>query len=183
MLAPAPEVMAEIVRRDDRTEISFRRRGHWLRVAGIVALFAVWTGGAVVAALLPGAGSGGPAPMPLVWLGGWTLLGLLVLFMLLWRALGTEALIARPDSLTLMRRLLFIRSPIVLPAADITAIEWEADDPNRRAPVHGSRLPQSAISITAHDATLRCASGIDEGEAQTVIASLAQRLGTATRPR
>src|SRR5690606_22402958 len=96
---------------------------------------------------------------------------------------GRETLVSRSDSLSLVRRLLFLRSPRAFDASSIESIEWLADDPTRKVTVNGRRIPQPAIAIVTTAGTIRCASGISEAEAGEVIATLKQRLAVSWRRR
>lgn len=183
MLAPAPRVMTETIVGQGVTEVRIRRRDRWLRLFGLVALTLGWLVGGLFALALLAAHTGEGPSMMVTWLVLWTVLGLVWLYILLWGALGTETLLARVEGLTLMRRLLFIRHPVVIPAETISAIEWLADDPARRVLVNGRRVPQTALGIVCAGRVVTCARGIDETEAGKAIAALKQRLGAPRRPR
>ncbi len=163
------------------TEVVFRRRGVLFRLLRVVLFAAAWLFGLMFGVVLMGAGDGGTAWFLPVWLALWGLGGLVFLAGLLWSALGVESLIARSESLTLMRRLLILRSPVVVPAGTITEIRWSPDNPNHTVRVNGRRIPQTGIEIVADDRVLRCARGIGEAQAAATIAELRQRLVVGRR--
>lgn len=158
------------------TEVVFRRRGLLWRLLRVVLFAAAWLFGLMLGVVLMAAGGNGPSWFFPVWLAAWGLGGLVFLVGFLWNALGVESLVARSESLTLMRRMLFLRSPLVVPANSIGDIRWMADDPSRAVRVNGRRIPQTGIEIVADDRTLRCATGLGQAEAATAIAELRQRL-------
>lgn len=174
-------IATETVNGQGFTAVVFRRRDWWKGLLGLIGFLLAWSFGGLFATVLLMAGTQGQSTMLFAWLAAWGLGGLLVLYMMLWRAFGVEALIARPDTLTLMRRLLLLSSPVVFPAASIESIEWIADDPGRKVVVNGRRIAQPAILILAGGMTRRCASGIGESEARTAIASVSQRIALARR--
>ena len=170
------EVRPEIIHGQGFTEVVFRRRGMLMRLVGFVAFVAAWLFGFLLGIVLMGVGGDGPAWFFPLWLAGWGLGGLVFLFGLLWNALGVESLVVRADNLTLLRRMLFFNSPVVLPARTISEIRWMADDPTRLVRVNGRRIPQTGIEIVTDSRVVRCAKGLGESDARTVIAELRQRL-------
>lgn len=176
-------IATEIVNGQGFTEVVFRKRGWWKGLFGLVGFLLAWLFGGLFATVLLMAGTSGQPTMLFAWLGAWGLGGLFFLYMMLWSTFGVESLIARADTLTLMRRLLLLKSPLVFPAASIESIEWIADDPGRKVTVNGRRIPQPAIAILAGGMARRCASGIGESEAREAIASVSQRFAVARRRR
>ena len=177
MLAGAkPQTSASTVHGQGFTEVVFRRRGVLFRLVRLVLFLVVWWFGLLFGVALMGAGGGQTAWFFPVWLAGWGLGGLVFAFALLWSALGVESLIARSESLTLVRRLLLLRRPVVMPAASITDLRWVPDDPGRIVRVNGRRIPQTSIAIVSTERTVSCAAGIGEQDAFSAIRELRQRL-------
>ena len=129
------------------------------------------------------AATSGSPQMLTIWLALWGFGGLFILWLLIWSIFGRESLIGRSDSLTVMRRLLFLSRPLVLPDGEIAAVRWLPDDPARSVRVNGRRIPQTAIEITAMGRRITCARAIGELEANTAIAAARQRLLTQSRRR
>ena len=179
----ASTIRAEPVIGQGFTEVHLRRPYWWLRIPGLIAFLAAWLFGGGFAAILLLA-IGGEQPLFFVaWFLIWGLVGLIFLNGMIWRTFSFESLIARADSLTIARRLLFWHNRHELPAAGITEIDWVADDPAHRVTRNGTRIPQPAIRIVTADRQLTCARGIDESEARSAIAALMQRLAVARRRR
>lgn len=168
-------ISADIIEGQGMTEVAFRRRGRWVGALRLAGFLLVWLLGGGFGALLLAAGSDASL-MLWIWLAGWGLAGLFFLNLLAWSAFGTESLIGRAEGLTIMRRLVLITRPIVVPAIDIRALRWIADDPNRVVKVNGRRVAQTAIEIATSQLQLRCARGITESEAARAIAAVKQRL-------
>ncbi len=177
MLAGArPQTTTSTVHGQGFTEVAFRRRGMLLRLVRFVLFLAVWWFGLLFGVVLMGAGGGQAAWFFPVWLAGWGLGGLVFAFALLWGAIGVESLIARSESLTLVRRLLLFSRPVVMPAKSITDLRWVPDDPSRIVRVNGRRIPQTSIEIVSTERAVTCAAGIGEQDAFSAIRELRQRL-------
>ncbi len=182
MAAEASQVTADIVHGQGLTEIRLRRRGRLLSAFKLVAFVAVWLFAGGFAGILLAATADQPF-MLVAWLAVWGIVGLAFIAALIWGAFGTETLVARPDSLTLLRRLAVFGAPTVIPAQDLTGFRWIADDPMRTVKVNGRRIPQTSLEITGTGTTLRCARGIGEREAALAISAVRDRLAAAMRRR
>ncbi|WP_417307777.1 hypothetical protein [Devosia sp.] len=174
----ATNISAEVIEGQGMTEVAFRRRGRWLSGLKMIAFLLAWMVGAGFGALLLAASSDSSL-MLWVWLAAWGFGGLFVLNILLWQTFGTESLISRAEELTIMRRLVLITKPIIVPAMEIRALRWLADDPTRKVTINGWRVAQTAIEIATYDLQLRCARGITEAEANKAIAAVKQRLAVS----
>lgn len=177
-------IRAETIDGQGFTEVVFRRPFDWRSLVFFVVITAFWLFGNAFAFLLMAAMGSTVHPWFFgIWIFGWTIGGLFIGFIFLWGLFSVESLIARADSLTLMRRLLILKLPTVMPAASILSIDWVADDPLRKVTVNGTRVLQPGIAITATGQTVRCAAGIAEVEARRIIPLLQQRLVTGRRGR
>ncbi len=175
-------VRAEVIEGQGVTEVVFRRSDRWKGVIKLLLLVPALLFGALFAGVLLAATSGSEL-MLTVWLVLWGVGGLIFVGLLLWNTFGVESLIGRSDSLTVMRRLLFLKSPLVLSDGEIIDIRWLPDDPGRIVRVNGRRIPQTAIEITVAGRRVTCARGIGEAEANAAIAAARQRLLTQSKRR
>jgi hypothetical protein len=175
-------VRVEVIEGQGVTEVIFRRSDRWKGAIKLLLLVPALLFGALFAGLLLAATSGSELMLS-AWLVLWGVGGLIFVGLLLWSTFGVESLIGRSDSLTVMRRLLFLTSPLVLSDGDITDIRWLPDDPRRIVRVNGRRIPQTAIEINAAGRRVTCARGIGEADANTAIAAARQRLLTQSRRR
>ena len=182
MAAATSQVTADIVHGQGLTEIRLRRRGRLLSAFKLVAFLAVWLLAGGFAGILLAATSDQPFIL-IAWLAIWGIAGLVFLSALIWGAFGTETLVARSDSLTLLRRLLIFGKPTVIPAHELTGLRWIADDPMRTVKVNGRRIAQTSLEIAGTGTTLRCARGIGEREAGLAISAARDRLAVALRRR
>lgn len=157
------------------TEVVFWRTDWWKGMIWFVVMLPVWLFGAVFALALLGT-TDANALMLTTWMALWGAGGLLALLLLVWRSFRVEALVARPDGLTLIRRLLLLASKVPLPAARLREVRWEADDPQRVVKINGRRAPQHALVVETETGRHTLASGIDAKQAETAITALKQRL-------
>lgn len=171
-------VRADVTHGQGSTEVVFRRRGTVGRLFGFVLAVAAWLFGLMFGIVLMAAGNAAQPWFYPAWLSGWGLGGVFGLGLMLMNALGVESIIARSESLTLMRRLLLLRFPARVAAEDLVDIRWVPDDPARTVRVNGRRIPQTSIEIVTGSRRLAGARGIGEAEAQVAIAALRQRLVT-----
>lgn len=169
-------IRTEIINGQGFTEVIFRRRGTLKRLLALVLIAVMWAFGALFGALMTQVTSSGSPGFAWVWLVLWLIGGPVAIAMLLWNALRVESLIAQSNGLTLMRRLMFWKSPIIVPATRLSRIGWFPDDPAHTVRVNGRRVPQTGIAIVHDGGVLRCARGISEAEAGTALAALGQRL-------
>lgn len=170
-------VRADVTHGQGFTEVVFRRSDRWKSVARLLLFVPVWLLAGLFALALLAASGDRPSIVP-TWLALWGLAGIALLAILLWGALGVESLVARADTLSLVRRFLLFSKTTALPARDISDMRWLADDPAQRVRFNGRRIPQTAFEVVAGSRRLACARGIGEAEAQTTIAALRQRLVT-----
>jgi len=171
------DVRAETIHGQGVTEVVFRRRGVLWRAVRLVLVVAGLLAGGGFAALLLMVGD---QPLMLVlWLAIWGIVGLGLIYIMVWSSFGVEHLIAHRDRLAIKRRLLVLASTTELQATAISAIRWIADDPNRSVTINGRRVPQSAVEILSGATTQRLARGISAAEAQPALAAINQRLGAA----
>lgn len=176
-------VRVDVTHAQGFTEVRFRRRGVFFRLVWFVLFALGWAFGLFFGLALLAAGTVEQPWFLPVWLTAWGLGGLFSLWLLLMNALVVESLIARLDRLTLLRRILVLRFPVEVPAAEIQDIRWVADDPARRVRHNGRRIPQTCLEIVSDSRNLRCADGIGQAEAQAAIIAIRQRLVTSRRRR
>ena len=176
-------VTPETIHGQGSTEIVLRRRNRWRAALALVAFLAIWVlGGGFAALMLIAVGNDQPLFFA-VWLLLWCVGGGVAFLGLLWKTFASESVIIRSDSLTLVRRLLLLRFPVVVPAKRIRALGWVADDPHRSVTVNGRRVPQTAIEISSGDGSFRFARGIGKAEADNAIATMKQRLVVSWKRR
>lgn len=175
-------VRADVIEGQGVTEVIFRRRDRWKSALKLIIFGPLWLFGGLFAVALLGTGSDNTLFLS-AWLALWIPGGLIVGMLMLWGLLGVESLIARSDSLTIMRRLLVFKRPIELPAATVTSVRWVADDPSRRVRVNNRIVPQPFLEISCDGRQVKCARLISEAEADLAIAAVKQRLAVSWRRR
>ena len=175
-------VRAEVIEGQGVTEVTFRRRDRWKSALKLMIFAPIWLFGGLFALVLLGAGSGNTLFMS-AWLALWIPGGLIAGALMLWGLLGVESLIARSDSLTVLRRLLVFKKPVELPAITVTTLRWVATDPNRTVRVNNRIVPQPFIEIVGDGRQIKCARLISEAEAGLAIAAVKQRLAVSWRRR
>lgn len=177
----ASKVRADVEHGQGLTAVAFRRPGRWASALGfaavlVVVMFAGW----FAAIMLAVVGPDNPTFLA-AWLAIWVIGGLLFIYVMAWRTFGTERLVAYPDRLMFVRKLLFFERRLELSAGSIGALRWIANDPSRRVTVNRRPILQPAIEIAAGSNIIRCAHGISEAEAQVAIRPLWQRLSVAMK--
>ena len=168
-------VRAEVNHGQGFSEIVFRRTDRWKGAIRLLFLVPAWLFGGLFAFVLLSVGNDNGL-MLTAWLVLWGLGGLVLFGVIVWSSFAVESLIVRSDELTLLRRLLVLSRPTVLPAAELRDIGWLADNLRRSVRVNGRRIPQTALNIETESGSFTCAAGISETEAQSTIAAVQQRL-------
>jgi len=178
-MAAGGEVSIEVRDGQGFTEIVFRRTGALGRLAMLVLVILGWLFGLMFGVVMLAATE--QRAFMALWLGGWSLGGLFMIWVVIWRALGVESLIARSDGLTVMRRLAVLRFGQTVTAQAFRTLHWRPDDPTRRVVVNGRRLRQPHLEVVAAERVLRLAHGITSADADRAKTLVQRRVVLAKR--
>jgi hypothetical protein len=156
---------------------------------GAAAFLAVWLCGwgfglAAVLGELLGQGVQGerslvPALFLVVWLAGWSVGGAVAAWAAAWNVAGREVVTVTGTRLTVRREVLGIGRTAAYDAAAVRDLRVEAPRSFPFAPRRWDRWPGGPIAFDAGGATRRFGAGVDEAEAEQLVAALRARLPSA----
>ncbi len=175
MLEPVATGRAKVTLLPDGVEITIPERRNLLVAAFLGFWLCGWAVGEVSVLGMLMRGQAGPGGFfMLAWLGGWTIGGGMALYAWLRMVLGKERIRLRPDALVVFRE---VPGWVRRNEYDATQVTGLRALPVATVPFFGSRIDVfgtsgGSIAFDYGARTVRLASGLDEAEARTLVATL-----------